>query len=259
MTNTDWHPKGITPYYADDSVFIIHGDCMEVLPKLIASSVDLVVTDPPYSVGTTSAGIKGSWLDNNLIKPFFDIWIRQIKRILKTDGQFYINIDWRTYPFLYPIIIQKLRITNCIVWDYEWKKAGTHYRFSHEFIIYGQKIGGQKRTFGASERDVWRIAPMNFTRKEKLHQQEKPCGLISKMISNSSKPNHLILDPFLGSGTTLYCAKLLGRRAIGIEIGEDYAHIAAEKCSQAVFNLGIQGVNIDRIHQVENGQGHNNF
>ena len=214
---------------------IICGDCLKVLKEIPDKSVDLVLTDPPYSIGTTSTGVKGSWLDNNLIKPFFDLFFENIKRLLKDTGEFYINTDWRTYPFLYPIIIEKMRITNCIVWDYEWIKAGSHYRFSHEFIIYGQRLEKQKRKFSASERDVWRIPPMNFTRKEKLHQQEKPIELIKKMIENSTNKNDLILDPFLGSGTTAVAAKQLNRNFIGIEISEKYCEIARQRLRQDVL------------------------
>lgn len=209
------------------------GDCLEVMKSIPDKSVDAVITDPPYSIGTTSNGMKGSWLDNNLILPFFNEWTSNIKRILRDNGEFYINTDWRTYPFLYPIITTSMRITNCIVWDYEWIKAGSHYRFSHEFIIYGQKNEGQKRKFSASERDVWRIAPMNFTRKEKDHQQEKPIKLIVKMVINSTSEGDAILDPFMGSGTTGVACVQTGRNFIGIEIDEKYFKIAEKRIKDA--------------------------
>ena len=145
------------PYYTNGKQTIYLGDCLEIMRGFEDKRFDLVLTDPPYSIGTTSHGTKGDWLDNNLIQPFFKEFFDNIKRLLKDDGEFYINTDWRTYPFLYPIIVERMRITNCIVWDYEWIKAGSHYRFSHEFIIYGQKSEAQKRKFSASERDVWRI------------------------------------------------------------------------------------------------------
>ena len=218
----------IEPYRTYKTGTLYCGDCLEIMPQL-EDKVDLVITDPPYSIGTTSTGIKGTWLDNNLIKPFFEQFFNMIKQLLSISGEFYINTDWRTYPFLYPIIVQKMRITNCIVWDYEWIKAGSHYRFSHEFIIYGQKLEGQKRKFSASERDVWRIAPMNFTRNEKLHQQEKPVKLILKMVQNSSIENDLILDPFFGSGTSAVACIETDRRWIGIEISQEYCDIANKR------------------------------
>ncbi len=211
---------------------VIEGDCLEVMKEIKSNSINILIADPPYSIGTTSTGHKGDWLDNNLIKPFFDLFFNEVKRVLTIDGEFYVNTDWRTYPFLYPIIITKMIIKNCIVWDYEWIKAGSHYRFSHEFVIYGLKLN-DKRKFSASERDVWRIKPINFTSNDKLHQAEKPVNLILKMIKNSSKENDLILDPFLGSGTTAVACIETDRRFIGIEINPEYCKIAEKRIAQA--------------------------
>ena len=213
---------------------IICGDCLEVMREFPDNCIDLLVTDPPYSIGTTSTGNKGSWMDNNLIRPFFEMWTDEIYRLLKSEGEFYINTDWRTYSFIYPIIVQKMRVSNCIVWDYEWIKAGSHYRFSHEFIIYGQKNEGKKRKFNASGRDVWRIPPINFT-IDKHHPAEKPLALVSKMIENSSKEGDIILDTFAGSGTTAVACKKLSRKFIGIEIDKKYIVVAEKRLKQEVL------------------------
>jgi len=224
--------------YPDDFIDqVILGDCLEVMKGIPDESIDLVVTDPPYSVGTTSTGNKGSWTDNNLIRPFFEIFFNEVKRVLKSSGEFYINTDWRTYPLLFPLIISaSLVIKNCIFWDYGWFKAGSHYRFSHEFIIYGLKNNETKRKFSASERDVWRIPPINFT-QEKKHPAEKPEELIEKMIINSTNENDLVLDPFLGSGTTAVAAKKLGRHYIGIEIEPKYVEIAKKRLNFEMLNF----------------------
>lgn len=213
---------------------IYNMDCLKGLKKIKDNSIKLVITDPPYSVGTTSTGNKGDWLDNNLIIPFFEIWFKEIKRVLKKDGEIYINTDWRTYPLIYPIAVTTLCVKNCIVWDYEWIKAGSHYRFSHEFILYATKTYETKRKFSASERDVWRIKPINFTLKIKRHQTEKPLALIRKMIQNSSEEGDLILDTFIGSGTTAVACKQLGRNFIGFEINPEYYKIANERINEEI-------------------------
>lgn len=115
-----------------------------------------------------------------------------------------------------------------IVWDYEWIKAGSHYRFSHEFIIYSIK-GDVKRKFSASDRDVWRIKPINFTSKNKLHNAEKPIELVSKMIQNSSVEGDIVLDTFMGSGTTAVACINTKRNYIGFEIDENYYSIAINR------------------------------
>lgn len=211
---------------------LIYGDCLEVMKTMPDNSVGLIVTDPPYCVGTTSSGVKGDWTDNNLILPFFERFFSETRRILKDGKQFYINTDWRTWPLIFPIAIQFLTVKNCIVWDYEWIKAGSHYRFSHEFIMYGFK-GDNKRSFSAAERDVWRISPINFTNKNKNHQSEKPVELINKMLINSSNENDLVLDCFMGSGTTGIACCNLNRDFVGIEINKKYFQIAKKRIEDA--------------------------
>ena len=207
---------------------IYNEDCLEGMKRIPDNSVDLVVTDPPFCIGTTSNGQKGSWMDNNLIRPFFDTYFRDLKRVCKEKSELYINTDWRTYPFLYPIMQKYFNIKNLIVWDYEWIKAGTHYRFSHEFIIYAIQ-GDVKRKFSASERDVWRIRPINYTSKEKLHNAQKPLELVQKMIVNSSYENDVVLDTFMGSGTTAIACIENNRNYIGFEINENYYQTALRR------------------------------
>lgn len=220
------------------SIEIRKGDCLELLKDIKSKSVNLIVTDPPYAIGTTSNGVKGQWSDNNLIRPFFSLLFDEYKRVLKDDGEFYINTDWRTYPFLYPLLVEKMNVKNCIVWDYEWIKAGSHYRFSHEFIIYGLKSEGGKRRFSASLRDVWREKPINFT-GDKFHQAEKPIHLIEKMILNSSNEGDLVLDTFLGSGTTAVACRKNKRNFIGFEINQEYFKTASKRIQDEVNVLRL--------------------
>lgn len=217
---------------------IIQGDVLLKLLELEDSTIDCLITDPPYSIGVTSHGNVQTWLDNIMLHPFWTSYFKEIRRVLKEGATFYINCDWRTYPFIYPYAAMYLNVRNCIVWDYEWIKAGSHYRFSHEFIIYGTK-GDSKRTFEPSKenRDVWRIAPLNFTRKNKIHQAEKPEELIRKMLVNSTKEGDLILDTFLGSGTTGAVCKELSRDFIGIELSPEYVRISQDRINNAKVPL----------------------
>lgn len=212
---------------------IYNEDCLEGMKRIPDGYVDLVITDPPYCIGTTSNGKKGSWSDNNLIRPFFDMYFKELQRVLKSESELYINTDWRTYPFLYPIIQKYFNVKNLIVWDYEWIKAGSHYRFSHEFIIYATK-GDVKRKFSASERDVWRIRPINFTSKDKLHNAQKPLELIIKMIENSSIVGDTVLDTFMGSGTTAIGCLECKRNFIGFEIDERYYELSMNRLKEAL-------------------------
>lgn len=207
---------------------IYNEDCIEGMKRIPSDSINAIITDPPYCIGTTSNGKKGSYNDNNLIKPFFEILFKEWVRVCKEGAELYINTDWRTYPFLYPILQKYFQVKNLIVWDYEWIKAGSHYRFSHEFIIYAVK-GEVKRRFSASERDVWRIRPINFTSPDKLHNAQKPLELIDKMIRNSSVEGDVILDCFSGSGTTAVACINNKRHYICFEIDESYFQISLDR------------------------------
>lgn len=222
---------------------IYNEDCLEGMKQIPDKYIDLVVTDPPYCIGTTSNGCKGNWNDNNLIRPFFDTYFKELKRVCKTTAQLYINTDWRTYPFLYPIMQKYFNIKNLIVWDYEWIKAGNYYRFSHEFIIYAVCESCTKRTFNSGERDVWRIRPINFTSKSKLHNAQKPIELVKKMILNSSKENDIVLDTFSGSGTTATACKALNRNYIGFEIDENYYYISIRRLNEYCPEIAFKNEN----------------
>ena len=206
---------------------LLHGDCLELMKEIPDHSVDLVLTDPPYCIGTTSNGTKGNFTDNNLIKPFFDLLFAEYRRVCKPTAALYINTDWRTYPFLYPILQKYFDVRNCIVWD-----AGAHYRFSHEFIIYCI-MPDCKRKFSASERDVWRIKPINFTDKNKLHNAQKPLALLEKAINNSSEVGDTVLDTFMGSGSTGVACVNTGRNFIGMELDDHYFGVAQKRIADA--------------------------
>ena len=118
---------------------ILQGDVLLRLPEIPDNSIDCLITDPPYSIGVTSHGNVQTWLDNIMLHPFWTRYFEEIKRVLKDDGVFYINCDWRTYPFIYPYACMYLVVRNCIVWDYEWIKAGFHYRFSRVHYLWDKK------------------------------------------------------------------------------------------------------------------------
>jgi site-specific DNA-methyltransferase (adenine-specific) len=197
------------PYYSDDAVIIYYGDCREILPTLPDNSVDLVLTDPPYGVG------KAKW-DNQIIPPSEWLPLCQSisKAVLVTIGNGnqwdYPQADWVAAWFR-PGSIQRVR-----------KGMG----FSHwePILIYGEnKLSFDAKYFNANQEHI------------NGHPTPKPSELFGWLISDY-RPN-LCLDPFLGSGTTAYCAKKLNRKCIGIEIEEKYCEIAANRCRQSVMDF----------------------
>ena len=213
---------------------IYNGDCLELLKELPDGSIDLIATDPPYCVGVSSNGLKSSFTDFNLMRPFFEELFNQWRRVLKVVGHVYCCTDWRTYPFLYPLMIKSLKVRNVVVWEHMLMRPGNWYRGSYELIMFA--INGEgKRQFGGGERDVWQIkngAAASITKR--LHPSQKPVELMSRMIKNSTQEGEVVLDCFMGSGTTAIAAMNLNRRFIGIEIEEKFFEIAEQRIAKAV-------------------------
>lgn len=211
---------------------LFNEDCLDGLKKISDGAIDLIATDPPFCVGASSNGTKSTFSDFNLLRPFFEQLFSEWQRVLKIGGQIYINTDWRTYPFLYPIMQKFFVVRNLIVWDIQWLKAGSFYRHVHELIIFASN-GQTKRTWSPSETDIWRIRCINFTSPDKFHQAEKPVELCERMIRNSSTENDTVLDCFMGSGTTGVACVNLNRHFVGFEIDEKYFDVAKTRIAQA--------------------------
>lgn len=210
----------IKPYYQDDAVTIYNGDCREILPTL--DPVDLVLTDPPYGMRyqsnyrTATPQFTPIHLDHE-----YPTWIFQAlsPRVAM--------MVWCTWQSLYIIPRPKALIAwdkgNCSAGDLEhdfgrqWEACAFYPGPEHEFIF--------------RPRDVIRV---NRQVTAMLHPTEKPVGAMTPLIA--CHPGN-ILDPFMGSGTTLRAAKDLGRKAIGIEIEEKYCEIAAKRMGQGVLDL----------------------
>ena len=215
-------------------VLIKQGDCIELMKEVPDGSVDLVATDPPYCVGVSSNGLKSSFTDFNLMRPFFEELFNQWRRVLKVGGHVYCCTDWRTYPFLYPIMLRFLSVKNVIVWEHMLMRPGNWYRGSYELIMFA--INGEgKRQFGGGERDVWQIkngAVASIAKRK--HPSQKPIELMTRMIKNSTREGEVVLDCFMGSGSTGVACVNTGRQFIGFELDERFYEIAEQRIDKAV-------------------------
>lgn len=208
------------PYYADDAVTIYHGDCREILATL--EPADAVVTDPPYNYGKRY-GVH----DDSMSRADYEAWCAEwwalsraiAKRVVVFPGSGNLDVWFR---------IAKPSAVGA------WYKPGNH---------AGSIIGwnewepwlywcGDKGLLGGS--DVL-IAPVGTQTDTGDHPCPKPILLMRKLLRKLRVES--VIDPFLGSGTTLVAAKDMGIRAIGIEIEERYCEIAARRCSQEVLGL----------------------
>lgn len=239
----------ITPFFDDGQITLYNGDCLSVLETLESETVDAVITDPPFSSGArTDAGksmrgamLRGekwqkSWFSHDNMATHGFLYLMRLLglelfRTLKrgTTGHFFI--DWRMYPNLYGALEScGWQVKNLVVWDKQHFGMGTNYRNQHELIIYAEKPGD----FEFKRKDLGNVIKTKRTQAEN-HPTEKPCELIKILIDAVTEPDGIILDPFAGSGTTLVAAKQLGRRAIGIEISEEYCQIAVERLKQSTL------------------------
>lgn len=239
-----FHPP--KPYYQDDAVTIYHGDCREVLPQL--GPVDLVLTDPPYggmAGGTVHAGLGGvaktysesltvgtPWsTELDWIPAAWDIAalgmmvfasyhnVAEVAAALPSATRVAL-LTWykRNSP---PAMANVPRFTTEFVWLFK-KRPGLNWRALKSTMIDTPLLSAGCM---ATERFV-------DDSGRALHPTQKPLSLIIRLLSVGGD---LILDPFMGSGTTLRAAKDLGRKGIGIEIEERYCEIAAKRMAQGVL------------------------
>ncbi len=210
---------------------IYNEDCLEGMKRLPDNSIDAIITDPPYCLGLSSNGVKPSAADYSLIKPFWTAVFAQFKRVLKPGKYIYLFTDWRTYPRIFDWFRAEFDMKNLIVWDFEFIKCGYFYRFSHELIMFG--INGKgARQFASNERDVWRLPSYKVPKRQ--HPAQKPVELIEKMIVNSTAEGELVLDAFMGSGTTAVAAINTGRHFIGFELSEEFHALCERRIAEAI-------------------------
>jgi site-specific DNA-methyltransferase (adenine-specific) len=208
----------MTPYYEHNGITIYHGDCRDVLPTLSAGSVDLVLTDPPYGVQIAE------WDKMAPYRVLPDLLNISRGAVLWFGAASRLQTDITSFD------VPPQRV---IVWHvaFSLAKTSAHGMFYRWHPIYAWQLPTHHNgpttdvlTVRQSGHDEW------------YHPGTKPLLLMSKLIGLSPVQG-IVMDPFMGSGTTLRAAKDLGRRAIGIEIEESYCEIAAKRLSQEVMEL----------------------
>ncbi len=231
------------PFYERAGIVIYHGDCRDVLSGL--SGIDLVVTDPPYASGArrdADKQVRGSmlrsledadWFTHDSMTTWgFNWFLRSLlgplRGLLPSGAHLYWFTDWRMTPTIYGMLeAHGYRVNHCLVWDKEHFGMGAYWRNQHENIVFAS-LGMPAEMLDHGMGSVLRYRTVSSEKRQ--HPTEKPVALLNKLLQ--AAPGAVALDPFMGSGTTLVAASLLGRRAIGIEIEERYCEIAAKRLSQ---------------------------
>lgn len=211
---------------------LILGDSLEELKKLQDKSIDCVITDPPYGIDYQSNRrtlreqldkIRGDKDDAfELLENTCDILSSKVK----PNSHLYFFTSWKVYSRFEEIIGKHFDISNVLVWDKENHGSGDlegNYGEQYELIIFattGRRILNGDR-------------PVNIIRYPKAtnlqHPTEKPTGLIEKLIEVSTNKDELVLDPFMGSGSTCVAAKNKSRKYLGIEIDKQWFELAQRR------------------------------
>lgn len=203
------------PYYEHNGITIYHGDCREILPTLPDQSVDLILTDPPYGVGLAE------W-DRYVTQEELTEYLRLSKGAIAMFSSASPHCV-RAMSALEPLA------ERVYIWYHTFALTNSEGAFWHYQPIY---VWRKKQLKGLGS-DVIEIQYRDDVGS--IHPAQKPVPLMLRLMEAGSSSDALVLDPFLGSGTTLVAAKLLGRRAIGIEIEERYCEIAAKRLQQEVL------------------------
>ncbi|MFP4931861.1 DNA-methyltransferase [Staphylococcus coagulans] len=243
--------------YEQTGISILQGDMSQVLDDLEEEKVDMIFADPPYflsSGGITCSGgkmvtvDKGTW-DKTLTyaekHEYNKAWLLKCKRIMKQNATIWIS---GTLHNIYSIGMALEETGFKILNNITWQKTNPppnlgcrNFTHSTETIIWAKKDSKKSKHYfdyqlmkmynnNKQMKDVW-TGPLTPKSEKKFgkHPTQKPLYLLERIIEASTQKGDLILDPFLGSGTTAVAAKKLQRKFIGIELEEDFINIAKKR------------------------------
>jgi site-specific DNA-methyltransferase (adenine-specific) len=221
----------MSPFYEQDGIVIYHGDCREVLANV---SADAVVTDPPYGLGNLTGTVAIARGKNDYRSEFFEDTESYVQTVVvpslvlaleRCGGRGVVTPGVRCQSF-YP------RPRDCGGF-YQPAAAGMGpwgFASFNPVLFYGKDPWAGKRPSAT-------MVPLTDPPSDSRHPCAKPLSAMRWMVLKASREGETILDPFMGSGTTLVAAKYLFRKAIGIELEEKYCEIAANRLAQGALDL----------------------
>lgn len=253
----------------------ILGNTLEVLSLLPENSVDLLIVDPPYNLDKDFHGNKFKKTSGEIYEEYTENWIKLVKPLLKKNATIYVCCDWLSSSQIFIVLDKYFHVQNRITWQREkgrgaltnWKNGmediwfatnSNKYTFNVEAVkvrrsvIAPYKEDGKPKDWEETKEGRFRNTyPSNFwddisipywsMPENTAHPTQKPEKLLAKLILASSNEGDVVLDPFLGSGSTSVTAKKLGRHYIGIEQNEQYCVWAEKRLHMAETDKTIQG------------------
>ena len=211
-------------YYESNGITIYHADCRELA---LSIRPDLVLADPPYGVSERTnrkSNGRGNLAEGNDFppvfgddKPFDPTYLLTFSRVIMFGANHYAD--------------RLPASPSWIVWD---KRDGIPSNDNADCELAWSILGGPARLY----RHLWNGAIRASERQEpRVHPTQKPVNLMARLIDQYTKPADLIFDPYMGSGSTLVAAANLGRRAVGVEIMEQYCAVAVERLAKVQVSL----------------------
>ena len=254
----------------------LNQDIFQVLDFLPSLFVDLLFIDPPYNSSKSFNSNKFKEMPTNEYAKWVDSWLSRLVPTLKPTASIYICGDWRSSGAIQQVAEKYFKVRNRITWEREkgrgaksnWKNnsediwyctVSDDFVFNLDAVKLKKKViapytheNGEPKDWERTENGGFRLThPSNLWTDLTIpfwsmpentdHPTQKPEKLLAKIILASSKPEDLVLDPFLGSGTTSVVAKKLNRRYLGIEFDETFACIAEKRLELAGRDKSIQG------------------
>lgn len=239
--------KDLVGSYELNKIYCV--DCYEAIKQIPAKSVDLIVTDPPYDIPNTKAGghsqfansiqqMNNELEENELTQGINYEILNQFVQVLK-EINIYIWCNKKQIPRYFDFFINKHKCSFEII---VWRKTNAMPTFNNkyltdkEYCLYFRKGGKCMPKSYESAKTVYDL-PINVKDKEKFeHTTIKPLQIIQNLVENSTNEGDIVLDPFIGSGTTAVACKNLGRNFIGFEINPKWHKIAVDRLNNTQAN-----------------------
>ena len=253
----------------------ICGDSFAVLPLLPRGFADLLIVDPPYNLNKDFHGLRFARTDDAAYAEYTARWLDLALPLLKPNGSVYVCCDWRSSLVIGRLLEERLTVRSRITWQREkgrgakknWKNtmediwfatASDDYYFDADAVKQRRRViapyrsDGKPKDWDETEEGRFRdTAPSNFwddisvpywsMPENTAHPTQKPEKLLAKLILASCPPGGVVLDPFLGSGSSAVAAKKLGRHFVGVEQNERYCVWCEKRLELAETDRRIQG------------------
>ncbi|MBI5574299.1 MAG: site-specific DNA-methyltransferase [Elusimicrobia bacterium] len=259
---------------------IFNEDVLTGITKIPDGSIDLIVTDPPYCLGK-DYGNDSDKLNPDKYLTWSKKWIDAVIPKLKSAGSFYIFLTWRYSPEIFSYIKTKMIMINEIIWDRRVPSMGGSTRkFSsvHDnigFFVKSKKyyfdldairipydaetkkartrprfVGKKWLEIGYNPKDIWSTARIHAEDPEREnHPTQKPLEIIDRIIKASSPEEGIVLDPFLGTGTTAISCKKNNRNYVGFEINSNYCKIIEKRLKKLTCQTDFDSLQPDKNYK----------